>query len=76
MRFHHPIGSGEYEMNKMLNLTGMAVPRGVGLTEHYCMRWVTTRALKELDERLAEGDPSLKVRQAAITARKAVTSVP
>jgi hypothetical protein len=25
-------------------------------------------------ERLAEGDPSLKVRQAAITARKAVTS--
>ena len=33
MRFHHVQGSGEYEMNKMLNLTGMAVPRGVGLTE-------------------------------------------
>jgi hypothetical protein len=57
MRFHHVQGSDEYEMNKMLNLTGMAVPRGVGLTEHYCRRWVTTRALKELDERLAAGEP-------------------
>ena len=55
MRFHHVVGSDEYEMNKMLNLTGMAVPRGVGLTEHYCRRWVTTRALKELDERLEAG---------------------
>jgi hypothetical protein len=50
-------------MNKMLNLTGMAVPRGVGLTEHYCRRWVTTRALKELDERLAAGEPRSHFRE-------------
>ncbi len=56
MRFHHLVGTDQYEMNKMLNLTGMAVPRGVGLTEHYCRRWVTTRALKELDERLEAGE--------------------
>jgi len=63
MRFHHVQGSDEYEMNKMLNLTGMAVPRGVGLTEHYCRRWVTTRALKELDERLAAGEPRNEFRE-------------
>ena len=63
MRFHHVVGSDEYEMNKMLNLTGMAVPRGVGLTEHYCRRWVTTRALKELDERLAAGEDRLRLRE-------------
>ena len=62
MRFHHVVGSDEYEMNKMLNLTGMAVPRGVGLTEHYCRRWVTTRALKELDERLAAGEDRSRLR--------------
>ena len=33
MRFHHVMGSAEYEMNKMLNLTGMAVPRGVTLLQ-------------------------------------------
>lgn len=49
MRFHHPIGTDEYDLNKILNLTGMAVPRGVGLSEHYCRRWVTLRLLQDLE---------------------------
>ena len=65
MRFHHLVGTDQYEMNKMLNLTGMAVPRGVGLTEHYCRRWVTTRALKELDERLQAGEQRSQFREVA-----------
>ncbi len=56
MRFHHPTGSNRFELNKILNLTGMAVPRGVGLAEHYCRRWVTIRLLQDLERMRVSGE--------------------
>jgi len=49
MRFHHRLGSDRYEMRKLLNMTGMPVPRAVGSSEHYCQRWTTTRLLQKYD---------------------------
>ena len=46
MRFHND-GSDRYELNKVLNMSGIPVPRGVGVAEHYCRRWVTIRLLRE-----------------------------
>ncbi len=47
MRFYNRGGSGEYDLTKILNMSGIPVPRGVGLSEHYCRRWVTLRLLDQ-----------------------------
>lgn len=51
MRFQNAIGSSEYKLTKVLNLSGVATPRGVGSREHYCRRWVALRLLREIGER-------------------------
>ncbi len=48
MRFHNPVGTERYQLNKVLNMSGIPVPRGVGFREHYCRRWVTVRILQEM----------------------------
>ncbi len=56
LRFHHEQGSPDYHLTKMLNLSGIAVPHGIGLREHYCQRWPAIQLLKELSEAQAQDD--------------------
>jgi XRE family transcriptional regulator, fatty acid utilization regulator len=51
MRFQNAAGSPDYELTKVLNLSGVATPRGVGSREHYCRRWVALQLLREIGER-------------------------
>ncbi len=55
MRFHSRVGSNRYEMKKLLNMTGTGVPRSVGVTEHYCSRWATTRLIQNVEGRWWNG---------------------
>ena len=49
LRFHHQSGSPDFELTKLLNMSPVAVPHGIGLREHYCHRWPAIRLLKSLD---------------------------
>jgi XRE family transcriptional regulator, fatty acid utilization regulator len=50
MRFQNTVGSPDYQLTKVLNLSGVATPRGVGSREHYCRRWLALRLLREIGE--------------------------
>jgi transcriptional regulator with XRE-family HTH domain/Zn-dependent peptidase ImmA (M78 family) len=39
LRFQKKADSGRVALTKVFNLSGVAVPYGVGLNEHYCRRW-------------------------------------
>ena len=49
LRFHHATGSDDYRLTKVLNLSHVPVPHGIGLDEHYCRRWPSLRLLAHLD---------------------------
>lgn len=51
VRFTHPAGSGRYHLSKLFNLSGVPVPYGMGLAEHYCRRWPGVAALRKLTGR-------------------------
>jgi len=48
LRFHHRAGSSDFELTKMLNMSQVSVPHGIGLHEHYCRRWPALRLLEEM----------------------------
>ena len=58
LRFHHEQGSPDYHLTKMLNLSGIPVPHGIGLREHYCQRWPAIQLLMDLSEAQAADDYS------------------
>ncbi len=45
VRFRRQSGSDRVGLNKMFNLSGVPVPYGLGLKEHYCRRWPGVRWL-------------------------------
>jgi transcriptional regulator with XRE-family HTH domain/Zn-dependent peptidase ImmA (M78 family) len=47
LRFHHEQGSSSYHLIKQLNMNRLLVPSGIGLSEHYCRRWLSIRLLRE-----------------------------
>lgn len=49
LRFHHPAGSDDFRLTKVLNLSHVPVPHGIGLDEHYCRRWPALRLLGAID---------------------------
>ena len=55
LRFYHEPGSPDFRLNKILNLSDVPVPHGVGLSEHYCHRWPAIKLLKALGEEQTEG---------------------
>jgi hypothetical protein len=55
LRFYNEPGSPDFHLNKVLNMSDVPVPHGVGLSEHYCHRWPAIKQLKELGERQADG---------------------
>ncbi|HEX8384595.1 MAG TPA: XRE family transcriptional regulator [Rubricoccaceae bacterium] len=53
LRFHQSVGSDRLDLTKSFNLSRVAVPHGVADDEHYCRRWASSVALRELDRRQA-----------------------
>lgn len=39
--------AGQFRLVKQLNLSDLPIPPGIGGTEHYCRRWLSTRLLVE-----------------------------
>ena len=65
LRFHHAEGSDDYRLTKVLNLSHVPVPHGIGLDEHYCRRWPALRLLADLDRKGARGSGGRKSRGTA-----------
>ncbi|CAN5868039.1 hypothetical protein BH20GEM1_BH20GEM1_15990 [soil metagenome] len=55
LRFHHATESDDFRLTKVLNLSHVPVPHGIGLDEHYCRRWPALRLLEDLDGRQSSG---------------------
>ncbi len=53
LRFHRPAGRDDVALTKSFNLSRVPVPHGVSEDEHYCRRWPSSTALRELDRREA-----------------------
>ena len=49
MRFSHAVRSQSYDLTKVLNLSRVPVPHGVGAGETYCRRWPALRLLREME---------------------------
>ena len=50
LRFYHEPGSADFRLTKILNMSDVPVPHGVGLNEHYCHRWPAIQLLKEMGQ--------------------------
>ena len=55
LRFYHEPGSSTFRLNKILNMSDVPVPHGVGLSEHYCHRWPAIKLLQELEQAQENG---------------------
>jgi len=55
IRFYNEPGTSDFHLNKILNMSDVPVPHGVGLNEHYCHRWPVIKQLKELGRKQNEG---------------------
>ena len=55
LRFHHEVGSSDFELTKVLNMSQVPVPHGIGLREHYCHRWPAIKLLKTLSQQQKDG---------------------
>ena len=55
LRFYHEPGTSDFQLNKILNMSDVPVPHGVGLNEHYCHRWPAIKLLQELEREQLEG---------------------
>jgi hypothetical protein len=71
LRFHHAAGSDDFRLTKVLNLSHVPVPHGIGLDEHYCRRWPALRLLSEIDRRGADrGAGEERAAAAALAAQR------
>jgi len=55
IRFYNEPGSSDFHLNKVLNMSDVPVPHGVGLNEHYCHRWPAIKQLKDLGRKQDTG---------------------
>jgi len=63
LRLNNAMGSHVYQLTKHLNMSGLPLPQGLGLHEHYCRRWLSVRVLRELaDSQLKGGKLSRVIR--------------
>jgi transcriptional regulator with XRE-family HTH domain len=53
MRFHHKAGTDDFQLTKVLNMSDVAVPHGLGPREHYCRRWPAMYLLRDLAKQQA-----------------------
>jgi transcriptional regulator with XRE-family HTH domain len=57
LRFQKRIGTDKVALTKVFNLSGVPVPYGIGLSEHYCRRWAGIQLLTE--DSAKNGDKTL-----------------
>ncbi|MEM6456437.1 MAG: XRE family transcriptional regulator, partial [Acidobacteriota bacterium] len=57
LRFNHGVGGARYLLTKILNLSQMPIPHGIGLNEHHCRRWPGAELLREMDAAAVDGQP-------------------
>ncbi|HZS48018.1 MAG TPA: XRE family transcriptional regulator, partial [Blastocatellia bacterium] len=57
----------DYSLVKQLNQSRVSIPSGVSLNEHYCRRWLSIRLLKELDQKLKQGNHTSVVSGAQVS---------
>ncbi|MEL6442770.1 MAG: XRE family transcriptional regulator [Bacteroidota bacterium] len=50
MRFNHRLGTDEYKLTKVFNMSRVPVPHGISALEHYCRRWVSMETLRALED--------------------------
>ncbi len=53
LRFNHE--GGQFKLVKHLNMSQVLIPGGTGVQEHYCLRWLAIRILKDLRGQSANG---------------------
>ncbi len=53
LRFHD--SGGQHQLIKRLNMNKLLLPSGIGLHEHYCRRWLSSRLLSDLEEYREQG---------------------
>jgi len=56
LRVNNTLGENKFIVTKELNTTDVFVPRGIGLTEHHCRRWIAIGLLQELANSQQHGD--------------------
>jgi transcriptional regulator with XRE-family HTH domain len=64
VRFNSRSGTDHYQLSKILNMSRVPVPHGIGLREHYCRRWPAIGLLAET------GDLSTLPDQAVVRAQR------
>ena len=48
LRFSNVSGSNTFHLTKHFNMSGVHIPTGIALNEHYCRRWLSVEILREL----------------------------
>ena len=51
LRFNHHTQTGQYKLTKELHFSRLHNPHSVGLSEHYCRRWITLNLLDQLSRK-------------------------
>ena len=59
LRFYHDPGTDHFRLTKILNMSDVSVPHGIGLNEHYCHRWPAIQLLKDLGAAQRDGPLSM-----------------
>jgi len=59
MRFSKPAGAPHHVLTKVLNMSRVPVPHGIGLNEHYCRRWPAMRLLREGPASPGSSEPTM-----------------
>lgn len=56
LRFANDPNTSKYQLTKELNMSKILIPQGIALDEHYCIRWLSVKLLKQIAELQKEGN--------------------
>ncbi len=63
MRFHRPEQQERFRLTKVLNMSRVPVPHGLGLNEHYCRRWPALKLLQKPAGGSGSSRPEMRVQK-------------
>lgn len=76
MRLTSKEGLSTFDVTKLLNLSGLSLPRGLSSNEHYCRKWAGMRLLKERMRQRDIAAPDLPARTHPTVAAQRARIVP
>lgn len=76
MRLSTKQGEHSFDVTKLLNLSGLSLPRGLSADEHYCRKWAGMRLLKERVRQRDIAAPDLPARSHPTVAAQRGTIMP